>query len=698
MELPLPTILSVLSLLAISSGVFFLAKKIKTPYTVLLVVFGLFLVPLSQIPLFSFIKEFALTPSILFYVFLPILIFESSYNMSARKLMNNVRSISLLSVVSLLISAFFVGLGIHFIFGWFGFDVPFLLALIFGALISATDPVAVLALFKEYGAPRRLSIIFEGESLFNDGTAVALFLVLLEIGIKGFHGTVSVLEGIAMFMTMVAGGILFGLFMGILFSKAIEWTRSNEAVTITLMFVLAHLTFVLTELLSSHLVIMGEEIKISAIISTLIASMVVGNYGRTKILPRAEEFIEKFWSQAAFMANSVVFLLIGLLFATISVRLEDFIWPIIGGILIVAISRAISVYPVIAFLNRTKKEQHIPMSWQHLLAWGSLRGALAVTVVLLVPADLQFAGWNYDFTPREFIMALTIGCIFATLFIKATTIGPIMRKLKVNDLTDIEKETREGSLILVHGSVLSKLDEMLSRGFIDKSIYDKLFALNQESFKEVTAAQTTLKAHPGHALITRQVLEIQALATEKQVLKTLFMYNEITEPVYKKILNRLNIQLESAEAGNTNIDRVTERDHKNFVDVVMDAVNNFFPQPSREVLVGERYMYYRAQSIIARKAYVVLEEMIKDHAHVFNQKIASEILHIYREFQLSAENKMKNIAEEQKETIKSLNESLARKGLFKVKERQLAELKEREMITPKLYVSLLQQFEKEGRL
>jgi CPA1 family monovalent cation:H+ antiporter len=696
MEVQLVSMLSLFTLLSISSATYFLSKRIKVPYTVLLVAIGVLLVPLSRIPLFSFIKEFPLTPSMLFYIFLPILIFESAYNINTRRMMESIRSITLLSVVGLLISTFFVGFALYGIFGFFHFEIPLMVALLFGALISATDPVAVLALFKEYGAPRRLSLIFEGESLFNDGTAVAVFLIMLEIAESGFHGLASIGEGVFLFTTMVVGGIIFGGLMGVIFSKAIEWTRTNESVSILLMFVLSHLTFLLTEVLSEHLSVMGHEIKLSAIISTLIAAMVVGNYGRSKISPRAEEFIEKFWGQAAFMANSIVFLLIGLLFATIRIDLTQFIWPIIGAVLIVATARALSVYPVIFLLNRLGTEKNIPRSWQHLLAWGSLRGALAVMVVLIIPDTLQFPGWMHAYSPKEFLMGLTIGCIYATLFIKATTISRFMSKLKVNSLTDIEKEAKEDSLSLIHTRVLEKLESMKERGFIDTITYEKLFAFHEEAYKRSTEAKTVLEEHPGHEQITHQVLEIHAIGTEKHVLKTLFAYGEITEPVYKKILNKLTIQLEKAESGSDNIDRAEETDKKNIVDFLMDHVNALFPKPKKVQIIGEQYMYYRAQSIIARKALIELENLIKGHGEIFNKRISAEVLAMYEEFRLSSEKKMNTIAERNKTIIRDLNEKLAQRGIFKAQEEELDLLKEREMITPKIYIELKGQFEHEG--
>ena len=125
-----------------------------------------------------FIDDFELTPELLFYVFLPILLFESAYTVRYKELLRNIRSISALAIVSLIISAFCIAIGLQYIFGWLGFQVPFIVMLLFGTLISSTDTAAALSIFKELGVPRRLNLIFEGESLFNDGTAIALCLVV----------------------------------------------------------------------------------------------------------------------------------------------------------------------------------------------------------------------------------------------------------------------------------------------------------------------------------------------------------------------------------------------------------------------------------------------------------------------------------------------------------------------------------------
>ncbi len=154
--------LAIFLILGISSLALFWAKKLKLPHTVLLVLIGMGLGLLSHVPAFSFIGEFNLTPELLFYLLLPTLIFESAYNINARRMVEDAPIILILAIVGLLVSTGVIAVVLFYLLAFLGVQIPFMVALLFGALISATDPVAVLSLFKEYGAPRRLSLIFEG--------------------------------------------------------------------------------------------------------------------------------------------------------------------------------------------------------------------------------------------------------------------------------------------------------------------------------------------------------------------------------------------------------------------------------------------------------------------------------------------------------------------------------------------------------
>ncbi|MDP5039095.1 MAG: sodium:proton antiporter [Candidatus Gracilibacteria bacterium] len=447
----LSSTLSVFFLLTISVLIYLFTKKINFPYTVALLLVGIGLIPLSNTDFFGFINHFQLTPEVLFYVFLPILLFESAYNISYRQMMKNYKAIVGMAVFGLLISTFIIAILLYFILPFIGFEIPFLVCLLFGGLISSTDPVAVLSIFKSIGAPRRLTLLFEGESLFNDGTSLAIFLVVLGIILEGGKVTSnSIFGGIGIFLSMAIGGIIFGSILGIIFSKIIGKIKNSELGEITLTMILAHLTFISSEVITEHLVLFGHQIHISGVISTTIAGLIVGNYGRYKISPKVELHMNQFWEFFAFISNSLVFILMGLILSHIDINWLDFTFPILVTILIVIISRFISVYIPIGIINKFKLEENIPTSWTFLLSWGSLRGALALMMALMIPekgtSDYQkvldfqnYVGWNFDFDIRDFILVITISCIIFTLFIKATTIPYLMNKFGITKLHDLEE-------------------------------------------------------------------------------------------------------------------------------------------------------------------------------------------------------------------------------------------------------------------
>lgn len=676
------SLLALFVLLAISCFTYFSAVRFKVPYSVLLVIVGLVLVPLTKVPAFAFLKDFTLTPELLFYLFLPVLIFESAYNIRLRKLQENIYSISLLAVVSLIVSAGLAAWGLYEIFQAFGLMVPVIVLLLFGALISATDPVAVLALFKEYGAPRRLSLIFEGESLFNDGTAVALFLVLLEVAFKGYHGVSTLAEGMFLFTSMVVGGILFGLVMGGVFSKLVEATRSNENVSIILMMVLAHLTFILAEVISHHFVIGGFEIKVSAIIATTIASIVMGNYGRYKVAPHAEEFVEKFWGQFAFMVNSLVFILMGLLFAALPFSLLDLWLPITLAIVVVAAARALSVYPVVWVLNKLKLEDPIPTSWQNLLAWGSLRGALAITMVLMIPDTWQPEGWTQAYSPKDFIMALTIGCIYATLFIKAVTIGPMIRKMGLDSLTEVEKIEYRDASSYIHAHVMNRMKSLNEKGYIDNASYTKArHKLEGVQEKAINRFKVSDKPTLSHA-----ALNIHALGIERYYLHDLLLHGEITDRIMRRIQAMISNQLDKLERGEV-LGEHPGSVKGDWLDILAEAIHKLIFR-SKENAFIETFLYYRAKAIISRKVVKEMVQFSNENVKLFTPEDVKPVIERYRGYNKMAEDQVTKLIAEHGAVLEKVNTSLATLAAGKHQQQLLDELLYRELVTPKVYVSL----------
>lgn len=681
--------LAIFIILGISSLALFWAKKFNFPHTVLLVLIGIGLGLLSYIPAFAFLGEFNLTPELLFYLLLPTLIFESAYNINARRIVEDAPIILILSILGLLVSTGVIAVALFYALAFLGIHIPFIVALLFGALISATDPVAVLALFKEYGAPRRLSLIFEGESLFNDATAVALFLILLEVARFGYHGFDTILQGVVTFTSMLVGGVLFGIFIGGIFAKVVGWSRENEVASITITIVLAHITFIMAEILSHHLHIGGFHFALSPIIATTVAALLMGNYGRSKIHPRAEEFVEKLWGQLAFWANSLIFILIGVLFVNIPTLSREMIGVVLLTIIIVAIARAISIYPVVSAFNIfVKKEEKVPMSWQHLLSWGSLRGALAVTMVLLIPDDLTFSGWSLALSPKEFLLAITIGCIAATLFVKATTIQNVMRRLKLDELTDIEKVEASEARALIHHEAQEQIKKYQDRGYINPDVAENLFKKHKQEYLEACRGLENADVKD----LASRVLRMYAIGIEKMHLKQLYHYNEVNERVFKRLTGKLQLQLESIEQGNLKPNMSIHSDGKDVFERIANNIRNVFDPESEEQKIDNLYLYYRAQTIISRKVLKELQAIDTDSAkHIFTSEALAHVLELYTTFKSQSELKMNTIASEYPKRYQALSEKLATYGIQKVEEHTLTELYERQLITPKLYVILAEE-------
>ena len=689
--------LALFSMLAISSISLLVAQRIRIPHTVFLVGIGILLAVFATFPYLHFLNDFTLTPELLFFIFLPTLIFESAYNINIKHLTRDALIISLLAIVSLLVSALVIGFGIDIVFTFIGLDIPFILALLFGAIISATDPVAVLALFKEYGAPRRLSLIFEGESIFNDGTGVALFLVILAIAESGVYSSSDILHGTLSFIGMVIGGVIFGLLFGGIFAKIIGWTRSNEFASITLTLVLAHTTFICAEIFSHTVKIGDTHILISSIIATATASLLMGNYGRFKMPGHASEFVEKYWSHFAFLANSLIFIMIGMLVVKLPASTPELLIPILITILLVAVARAISVYPLVGLFNTfTKKENHIPKSWQHVLAWGSLRGALAVTMVLMIPDDLSFANWSLAFTPKELVLALTVSCVFATLFIKATTIGGMMRKLKLSTFTPLEEINYREMLIYIYQTSLQRLDDAQGKGYINTNTYTSLLMTHQ---KRLRTALDDLRKHSKDQEILTKVIHLHAIGIERKYIKELFVAGEVPEYIIKRVLAKLEYQSSAIEHDNFKITKHAHGQDTDVFEYLASLLRTIFRKPpAPHTIATQQYLYYRALSIISRKVHKELIRLNTSFGDDFEMLhiAVMDIIMLYDSYRDGSDKKLYGITKSYPEHIAKLDISLAHRALYKRESMMLESLKEREMITSKVSISLHERFAREN--
>ncbi|MGE0103396.1 MAG: Na+/H+ antiporter [Blastocatellales bacterium] len=429
-----------IALLLVASGVVMATKWIRVPYTLALVIVGLVISPMHFLPVVH------ISPELILLIFLPALLFEASWNLKIDHLRENWRPILLLAVAGVILSVGVIGGIMHWAIG-----LSWSTALLFGAIISATDPVSVLALFKELGAPKRLNTIVEGESLFNDGTAVVVFRIILGIviGATGMESTGGMLlSSLREFVVVVFGGLAVGALIGIAASTITSYF-DDHLLEITLTTITAYGSF-----------LAAESLHVSPVIAVLAAGMIIGNYGRARgMSPTTQVAVNSFWEYAAFVVNSLVFLLIGL--EVQFAHLFDNKWMIAWAVAAMLIARMAAIYGLIPISNLLTEK--IPFRWQHVLFWGGLRGSLSIALVLSLPVNLP---------GRQTLVALVFGTVIFSLLAQGLTIAPLLRRLGLGrQNTGMSEFELLQSDLLAEAAARAELEDMLNRGMITDRIY-----------------------------------------------------------------------------------------------------------------------------------------------------------------------------------------------------------------------------------
>jgi CPA1 family monovalent cation:H+ antiporter len=383
-------------LLGLAAFVAIIARPLRLPYTVALVVAGLFVgIGASAVGY----PSVDVSPEVVLLVLLPGLVFEAAYRLRIRELRRWFGGLALLAVPGVLISAAIVALVLHL-----GTGLRLDLAFIVGAMVSATDPAAVVATFKRLPVPEALSTMVDGESLLNDGTG----LVLFAIAVGAVHAPIGPADAVVAFAGTVALSLAIGLATGYLAMRAIGLVH-DHLVELTISVVLAYGSYIL-----------ADQLHLSGVIATVTAAIVLGNSapGRT-LSETGSDAIDTVWEFFAYLLTAVVFLLLGL--AIPPSRLLDSIGPIAWGIAGILAGRALVVYVLLGGASRLARRpgmaEVVPTRWLHVLFWAGLRGAVAVAMALSLPADVP---------QRDLLQEITFGVVLFTLLFQGTTIGRIV--------------------------------------------------------------------------------------------------------------------------------------------------------------------------------------------------------------------------------------------------------------------------------
>lgn len=515
MENLLQTETLIIELLLVASLVAIVVRRIRLPYTVALVLVGFGLTLVGSI-------RFELTEEIILTLFLPPLLFEAAFHLEFKSLRKSIKTILILAIVGVLASAFLVG-GIVSATTSLGFTA----ALVFGALIVATDPVAVTALFSALGAPKELATIVEGESLFNDGAAVVLFNIVLGVVLTGEF---SFSEGIIEFFWVALGGVGIGLGLGWIAVQLIA--RVDDYLIET----------TVTTVAAFGAYILAERFHVSGVLAVVAAGILNGNIGPRGMSATTKIVLFSYWEFFAFLANSLIFLLIGL---EVEIHLlgEHALDIVVAYVAVIA-TRVIVVYSLGGLLNVFKLEGGLPLPYQHVLTWGGLRGAVSLALALGLPFALG--------ETRETILAMTFGVVLIMLLVQATSIEWLLNRLGLAGRPEIEVEYehRRGEL-LTQRAARRHLEEMHKRGELSGHTWDTLHPeVKSAEEKAQDKLLELVKSHPELEELELASTRRELLLARRSMLNDLRHDGLIDEEVHEELASELDQALDKTEEKN----------------------------------------------------------------------------------------------------------------------------------------------------
>ncbi len=502
MDLPTWLLVSA-GLLAGAVALGLLAARVGLQLTVVLVVVGFVARLLGDSAGLESPLQGEAFEEVVVFLFLPVLVFEAALGLSVRAFFRNLGPILLLAVVALLLSAVLVGVALAVVLG-----TPLAAALLFGALISATDPVAVVAVFRQLGVPGRLLVLVEGESMLNDGVAIVLFSILLGAALGE---DVSVVAGVIDFLAVFFGGAAIGAIVGLGAAVLLPWLDRNLAAALTV--AVAYGGFVLAD----------DVLGFSGVMAGVAAGIVIAGFAPSRASAETRETLEEVWEALGYVANALLFLLIGL--AIEPQLIFDNLGAIALAIVVVLLARAAAVLPVMSALQRIARIPSVGWRNEAVLVWGGLRGGVALALALALPESLP---------ERDMFVAMTGGVVLATLLLNATTIGPLVHRLGLDTPSRPDRFLAAVARLQGTDAARRRLSEL---GVKDRVVADRLDDVEGSARGELEHVELS----PEEEL---EVVTRQGLFVERQTYQRLSDLGLLQPTAARTVLHEVDDQIE----------------------------------------------------------------------------------------------------------------------------------------------------------
>lgn len=447
-----PFLTNVIILLLVATGVALLSRRLRIPYVTGLVLAGLGIAELLP-------NRVSLDSSLILNLFLPILLFEAAINTDISRLRSTIKPIALLAGPGVAIAS-----GITAVLLKVGLGLAWIPALLSGVILAITDTVSVIAVFKEVAVPSRLSTIVEGESLFNDGVALVLFSLILQVQTAG---SVTAMEGLQEFVLVIVGGSLVGLALGYL--SAGLFIRLDDPLS----------SILLTVAVALGTFQVAQALGVSGVVAVVVAGLILGNFGLSRGVSASSRItLLSFWEYAGFGVNTFIFLLIGL-----EIDLAT-LWQTLPAVLLAIaayqIGRALSVYPLLAGVSWF--DRPIPLRWQHVLFLGNIKGSLSMALALSLPLSLD---------SRNSIIVLVFGTVLLSLVGQGLSLPWMVKRLQISHVSSSQQQIEELQAQLITAKAAQdELESLLRAGVLPKSIFEEMRSAYQV---RIAAAEKTLR-------------------------------------------------------------------------------------------------------------------------------------------------------------------------------------------------------------
>jgi len=486
------------------------AHRLRVPYTVGLVFIGLVLALRSPV-------QVSVSPNLILALLVPPLIFEAAFHLNFNDLRYNLAPILVLAVPGVILTTLIVG----GIVAW-GTGLVLPIALVFGALVSATDPVSVVALFRTMGVPKRLQVLLEGESLFNDGTAIVVFDLVVTTAVVGL-ADFNLLNSLIDFIRVAGGGLVVGVILGTIVSQLIS--RIDDYLIET----------TLTSVLAYGAYLIGEILGFSGVLAVVAAGLVNGNIGPRGMSPTTRIVVFNFWEYAAFLANSFIFLLIGLQIE-LTVLFEN--WELIlWAILAVLVARAVGVYGL------SQIEREIPGKWRHVLYWGGLRGAISLALALSLPDKLPQVS--------DQIQVMAFGVVLFTLLVPGFSMKTLVHRLGLVERDEAQEEyERRHARAVANRAAYEHLEQRHYQGLISEHTWKLVQPLMEEYNRTlVDAVREVMAADPRVEAEELDTARREALRAQRSTISGLLKDGVISEGTYAQLVAEIDGALTRPQIG-----------------------------------------------------------------------------------------------------------------------------------------------------